>query len=190
LKRPGDPAGRDRVRREARDDVLLEPDLPRVGTEEPGDEVEDGRLAGAVRTDQADDLALPDGQIKAVHDLEPAEGPRDVSQLAKRQGQPISTRALPKIPAGRAFMITTSSAPNRISRVAPETCSTSLFSQTNEARYRVGIRATVRHHPRTSVSTSAARIRTKYAHPAIRLTCVGISTQWSSARPNAPPPWM
>src|SRR5439155_2054701 len=176
-------------RREAGDDASVEDDLPRVGTEDSGDEVEDGGLAGAVRSDHADDLAFADLEVEAVHHVETAEGLGDVAKLEQCHGQTISTRDVPKIPAGRTFMITTSSAPSRTSRVAPETCSKSLFSHTNEARYSVGIRTIVRRHPRTSVSTSAARMSTKYAHPAIRPACVGISTQWSSARPNAPPPW-
>src|SRR2546423_8960586 len=102
--------------------------------EDPGDQVEHGRLAGAVRSNHADDLALVDVQGQMVDHLQAAEGLRDVAKLEQRHGQTISTREVPKIPDGRTFMITTSSAPSRISRVAPDTCSTSLFSQTNAAK--------------------------------------------------------
>src|SRR5206468_3569687 len=96
--------------------------------------LEDGRLRVSV-LGGADDLSLVDVQVQMVDHLQTAEGLRDVAKLEQlRHGQMISTRDVPKIPDGRTFMITTSSAPSRIRRVAPDTCSTSLFSQTNDAR--------------------------------------------------------
>ena len=129
-----DPACRDRVRRKARHSVSLEDDFAGVGTEEPRDEVEDGGLPGAVGADETDDLALADVKLEIVDHLQPAERFGDAAKLEERHRQTISTRDVPKMPAGRTFMITTNNAPSRMSRVAPDTCSTSLFSHTNDAR--------------------------------------------------------
>ena len=54
---------------------------------EPGDAVEQRRLAGPVRPDQAADLAGGDGQVDAVERAQPAEGeaePTDVQQHGRR----------------------------------------------------------------------------------------------------------
>src|SRR6476620_4487135 len=97
-----------------------------------------------------------------VDHLQAAEGLRDVPELEQLgHGQTISTRDVPKIPDGRTFMITTSSTPSRIRRVAPDTCSSSLFCQTNDGRYSVGINTITRQQPVTSVSTSSATISAK-----------------------------
>ena len=69
LKRPGDPPVRDPVRSETRDLVAFEDDLARVDVEDAGDQVEHGRLPGAVRPDHADDLALVDMQAQMVDHL-------------------------------------------------------------------------------------------------------------------------
>ena len=52
------PRLRDLVRLEADDAALAEQDLAVVGLVDAGDQVEERRLAGAVRADHADDLAL------------------------------------------------------------------------------------------------------------------------------------
>ena len=67
---------------------------PRVRRVDAGDEVEERRLAGAVRADHADDLALVDVQVELVDAREPAEALRDALQLEQPLGhQTISTRA-------------------------------------------------------------------------------------------------
>ena len=95
---------RDLVRLEADDAALVEQDVAVVGLVDAGDQVEERRLAGAVRADHADDLALVDVQVELGDDLEAAERQRDAAQL--EQGavghQMISTRRSPRRPFGRS----------------------------------------------------------------------------------------
>ncbi len=60
--------------RRARDVDAVEADRAGVGVEIAGDQVEQRRLAGAVRADDAERLAARDRQIDAVGGLERAEG--------------------------------------------------------------------------------------------------------------------
>src|SRR4029453_17181310 len=85
LERARDPASDDSVRRSSEQPLAVERDLPRVGLVEPRDHVERGRLAGAVRPDQARDLALLDLERHVVESDDAAESPRDVLELEKRQ---------------------------------------------------------------------------------------------------------
>ena len=55
----------DLVRLEADDAALVEQDVAVVGLVDARDQVEERRLAGAVRADHADDLALGDVQVEA-----------------------------------------------------------------------------------------------------------------------------
>ena len=57
LERAHQPARRDQMRAEAGDRRVREPHLAGVGTLDAGDDVDEGGLAGAVRSDQAADLA-------------------------------------------------------------------------------------------------------------------------------------
>ena len=59
---------------------------PSVGLVDARDEVEQRRLAGAVRADHADDLALVDVQVEVVDHLEAAERHRDALQLEQLLG--------------------------------------------------------------------------------------------------------
>ena len=54
---------------------------PRIGPERAGDQVEQRRLAGAVRADDAERVALGDGEIDAVRDLDRAEGSAEALEL-------------------------------------------------------------------------------------------------------------
>jgi hypothetical protein len=81
LERPRDPLARDPVRIEPRDALAGEDDVAVGRLVDSRDEVEERRLAGAVRADDADDLALADVQIEVRHDAEPAECHRDALQL-------------------------------------------------------------------------------------------------------------
>jgi hypothetical protein len=63
LERAGDPEAGDLVRLESDDALPFEDDVADVGPVDAGDEVEEGGLAGAVRPDDADDLALVDVQV-------------------------------------------------------------------------------------------------------------------------------
>ena len=102
------------MRLEAEDAAPVEHDVAAVGLVDAGDQVEERRLAGAVRADHADDLALVDVQLEIRDDLEPAECERDAAQC--EQGlvghQTISTRRSPKRPFGRSTMSTTRIAPS------------------------------------------------------------------------------
>src|SRR4029450_8157087 len=73
LERPADPPLGDRVRRLAGDLVAVEDDHAPGRLVDAGDHVEERRLAGAVRADQADDRALGDGEVYAGDGDEPAE---------------------------------------------------------------------------------------------------------------------
>ena len=113
----------------------LEQDLARVRPVDAGDEVEDRRLAGAVRADHADDLALVDVQVEPVDDAQAAERLRHAPELEQRASRPSDDlHARRAEQALRAHVIrTTSSAPKRIQR-ATAGCSTKLVSQTIAAR--------------------------------------------------------
>ncbi len=68
-----DAAPGDLVRRHARDVLVAEDEPARARIVDPRDEVEDGRLAGAVRTDDREDLALRDVEAHAVDGANAAE---------------------------------------------------------------------------------------------------------------------
>src|SRR5262245_17188835 len=56
-------------------DILsIEPDDPRVGLERSGDEIEERRLAGAIRADDAERYTLSDIEIDLVGDFHRPEG--------------------------------------------------------------------------------------------------------------------
>ncbi len=54
------------------------------GCVEAGDAVEEGRLAGAVRADDPDDLPLVDAQVDVAQGLHAAEADVDVARLEER----------------------------------------------------------------------------------------------------------
>jgi hypothetical protein len=64
------------VRRRAQQALAVERDLARVRLVEARDQVEERRLAGAVRADQADDLALATSSVTSSTRHDPAEPPR------------------------------------------------------------------------------------------------------------------
>ena len=73
LEGPRDPLPRDPVRLEPLDALAREDDVALGRLVDPGDQVEERRLARTVRADHADDLALVDMQVEVGHDLEAAE---------------------------------------------------------------------------------------------------------------------
>ena len=75
------PRPRDLVRLEAGDALAVEDDVATGRLVDARDQVEQRRLAGAVRADHADDLAPVDVEIEIVDDLEAAEGHRDALQI-------------------------------------------------------------------------------------------------------------
>src|SRR3546814_14810955 len=64
--------------------LFAEPDLARAGLGLAADQVERGGLAGAVRPDEAAQLAAGDAQIEVVHGEEAVEAHRHVAQLELR----------------------------------------------------------------------------------------------------------
>jgi hypothetical protein len=65
--------------------VELDPPVPRP--DEPGHAVEEGGLAGAVRAEERDDLALVDLERDVPQDLEIAVGDREPLDLQHGAGQ-------------------------------------------------------------------------------------------------------
>src|SRR6185369_9084193 len=84
LKGTGEAKPGDLVGLHARDVMVLEPHPAAGRRMNAADEVDERGLAGAVRSDQADDLALVDGQAHAIDRVEPAEPPRYAVQGQER----------------------------------------------------------------------------------------------------------
>ena len=82
----GTPAADDPVRRRAQQALAVEGDLALVRLVQPGDQVEERRLARAVRADQADDLALAGVKRDVVDGDDPAEPPRHVLNREQDHG--------------------------------------------------------------------------------------------------------
>jgi len=72
LPRPGEAAAGAGVRRQPREIPAVELDRARVA-HEARDGIDERRLAGAVGADQADELALLDGDVDVVHGVHTAE---------------------------------------------------------------------------------------------------------------------
>ena len=77
LERPPDAPVRALPRRQAVDRLPVEPDLAGVRRHRPVDDVEERRLAGAVRTDQGGDRSLLDLERAAVEGAQAPEAPLD-----------------------------------------------------------------------------------------------------------------
>ena len=87
LERARDAPAHDLVRRRAEQALAVERDLARLGPVEARDDVEGGRLAGAVGADQAGDLALLHRERDVVEGDDAAEAARDVAELEERRHQ-------------------------------------------------------------------------------------------------------
>src|SRR5439155_21494006 len=81
------------VRFEVPEVAALVADVALVAREDAGDAVEHGGLAGAVRADQAEDLALEEVEGDVGQCLDAAEPQRDVLDLQQRRDQPFATSA-------------------------------------------------------------------------------------------------
>src|SRR5690242_17860969 len=95
LQRAYDPHLRKTMRPDTRVDAAFEADGAGVRRYEAADDVEEGRLAGSVRPDQADDLASPNRKRHGVERLEAAERDANAvdlqaSALARSVEVPIS----------------------------------------------------------------------------------------------------
>jgi len=75
-----------------------QPDLAGVGGDQPEDHVQGGGLAGAVGTEQADDLARADPEADAVHGGDRPEALGDVADVEDRHtadSRPLPGRTHP-----------------------------------------------------------------------------------------------
>src|SRR6202044_2336918 len=81
LEGPVDALARQPIRRNAADRTALEPDLAAIGGMQPGNDIDAGGLARAVRSDQAQHLARGQGKADAVERPEPAEALDQVPDL-------------------------------------------------------------------------------------------------------------
>jgi hypothetical protein len=84
LERAGDPAAHDPVCRRAQERLAVQLELSLVGRIQASDDVECGRLAGAVGPDQAGDLALLDLERDPVERDDAPEAQRDVADREQR----------------------------------------------------------------------------------------------------------
>src|SRR3984957_9124997 len=117
LVRAGEAATRDVVGLVAGDVGAGEHDAAGVRREDAVDQVEQGRLAGAVRPDQAEDLALAHLEREVAHGLQAAEALAHLGEREDRRHS--STRWLrgkrvwmkPIRPEGKNSTMTSSSAP-------------------------------------------------------------------------------
>ena len=73
LRKVPDAEARPLVHRQSGHVVPVELDAPSIGGDEPGDHVEYGGLAGAVRSEQADRFAAAQIEANPLHDLSAAE---------------------------------------------------------------------------------------------------------------------
>src|SRR5579883_171865 len=85
LERAGEAERRDRFRRQALDRAPGETDLAAVQPFEAADHVERRRLAGAVRPDQADKLALADRKVERLDRDDAAEPAREPANVEQRR---------------------------------------------------------------------------------------------------------
>ena len=81
LVRPGNAELHTLVSGVTRDRFPFEKDLTGIRSELVHDQVEHGRLAGTVGSDQADSLAFADVKTQPVHRAQAAEGPGQVPNL-------------------------------------------------------------------------------------------------------------
>ena len=85
LEGAGDADLGDAVRRAGEHRAAFEQDIAAIGRVEPADAVEQRGLAGAVRPDQPEDLALLDGERDAVERDDAAEAQSDVADFEQRR---------------------------------------------------------------------------------------------------------
>src|SRR6476659_3582217 len=123
LERARDAQPRDLVRREPDDALTAEGDVAVIGRVQTCDDVEYGALAGAVRPDDADDLALFDREVETAQRVEAAEVLRDPSDVQEVHPAPS--------PRGEAAGAACSSA---VAAPAHLSCATSSSSSSWDRR--------------------------------------------------------
>jgi hypothetical protein len=147
------PGARDAPRGLALDRFLSEPDSTRIGPVEAAEQVEHGRLAGAVRPDQARHAARRGGERDVGRGLSrrrtrssglrrgasgrspAAPAALRVRAVAQRErgGARAGARPSPTIPSGAIHSTTSSSAPKKSRRYSASPASTSGSSTTSAA---------------------------------------------------------
>ena len=93
--------------------LVLEVDGPRGGLVETAQAVEEGGLAGAVGTDQTDDLAGLDVEGDVVQGDDPSEAYAELTYLQDRQ----HCRLLSRITVGRGSLFPQGHRPSGVRRV-------------------------------------------------------------------------
>ena len=119
LERAHQPARDALVRRQRRDVLRAEHDRAGVGPQHAGHQVDERRLAGAVRADQRVASALRQLERNVLRDdersealVEPARGQRRVHDLPREaRHEPASILSPPRIPFGRNITTAISSMP-------------------------------------------------------------------------------
>ena len=96
LKLAADAGARDPVHRPAGDVLAGKPHPAAAWGERAGDQVEQGRLAAAVRADQGMQRALLEREVDAVDRSEPAERPSQPFDLEQRHGSRLEPVAIPQ----------------------------------------------------------------------------------------------
>ena len=90
LERPGDAAAIDLIGGEPRDVLALEPHLPARWPQHAGDAVEERRLAGAVRPDDAEQISRLHVDAHLTQRRDPEEVLGQVADFEKRSHRPTS----------------------------------------------------------------------------------------------------
>src|SRR5262245_64501618 len=110
LERAPDAAPADRIGRQAIDPLAGKGDRALVGREHAGDQIEQRGLAGSVRPDHRENLALADLEAHAVDGGEPAEALTDFFNSKEAHGRRSVSRSVRasqgQMPDGLSTMIT------------------------------------------------------------------------------------
>src|SRR5207253_1758393 len=122
LEGSGDPQLGDLVRLEPHQVVSVERGLAAVRLVQASDQVEQGGLPGAVRPDDADDLAGLDGDVELADGRQPTEGlgeAVDLQQGAHSAAPAVPTATVASVPAAfaQASCSTSSSCSSRMRRM-------------------------------------------------------------------------
>src|SRR4051812_38915769 len=89
---------------------------PAIGAQQSRDDLDQRGLAGSVRPDQADEIALRHGKGHAADGLHAAKADRDVVELKRRAHAPLTLTTSPRTmaarPPGASRITSTSKPPN------------------------------------------------------------------------------
>src|SRR5262249_12638239 len=120
LERAGDATGRDLVRLQSRERPPIEDEAAAVGRIDPGEQVEERRLAGPIGSDQPIDLARRDREADVDERMDAAEALRDPLGGDEAHWRVASSRlrtAEGHSPPGRRIMTSTSAKPKISMRI-------------------------------------------------------------------------